>query len=268
MADIVRCRGVLRVYRTAAGEVQALRGVDVGFARGEMTALVGPSGSGKSSLLRIVAGLDPVTGGEVSVDGTAITELDGRGRRRFRRRHVGYLWQRPSANLVAHLTVRQNIALAAASRGLRRPKADDVLAPLGLAGFGGRVAGTLSGGEQQRLGVGLAALGEPPLLLADEPTAELDREAAALVVDLLAAERRAGRSVVVATHDPRVVGVVDHVVAIDHGTVSGFGVGTEEVAAVDGQGRVRLPAAALGLFPDGRAAVEVGDDHVTLRRPR
>ena len=258
---------MLRVYRTAAGEVQALRGVDVAFAVGRMTAVVGPSGSGKSSLLRILAGLDAVTGGEVEVGGTVVTDLDARRRRRFRRKHIGYLWQRPAANLVPHLRVRQNVALTAAARGVVRPVVDDVLAPVGLTGFGARLAGSLSGGEQQRLGVGLAALGGPSLLLADEPTAELDADAAERVVALLAAQRDNGRTVVVATHDPRVVRVVDHVVAIEHGTVSGFGVGAAEVAAVDGQGRVRLPADALALFPEGQAVIEVGEDHVTLRPP-
>jgi putative ABC transport system ATP-binding protein len=259
-----RCTRVLRVYRSPSGEVQALRGVDASFRRGALIALVGPSGSGKSSLLRVLAGLDPVTGGTVEVEGVIVTDLSPRRLREFRNRHVGFLWQRPADNVVAHLTVRQNLALAAAGRSVET--SIEALGDVGLGEVHGRLAGSLSGGEQQRLGIALAGVGDRPVLLADEPTAELDRRSATAVIDLLAERNERGASVIVATHDPRVVERADEVLTLIHGTVAGYG-RAGALVAIDTQGRVQLTNEAIAVLGADRAVVEVVDDAVILRRP-
>lgn len=266
MVDLAaRCTRVLRVYRTPSGEVQALRGVDASFRRGALVALVGPSGSGKSSLLRVLAGIDQVTGGAVEVDGVTISDLSPRRRRAFRNDHVGFLWQRPADNVVAHLTVRQNLALAAADRSIAPPI--DALTAVGLAHLQGRRAGSLSGGEQQRLGVALAGVGDRPVLLADEPTAELDRRSALDVIDLLAQRHAQGATVIVATHDARVVERADEVITLVHGAIAGYGRAGAQVA-IDSQGRVHLTNEAIAVLDGDRAVVEVVDDAVILRRPQ
>lgn len=213
------CREVSKTYRRATGEVPALDRVDVDFQAAAVTALVGPSGSGKSSLLRIVAGLDKPDAGEVSVGDVDIAKLSARARRRFRRASIGYVFQRPSDNLISYLTVMEHMDLAARIRGASHEGSVEILERLGLAARSANRPYQLSGGEQQRLAFGLAAIGSPSLVIADEPTAELDHESGAALMGIVTSLARTGTSVIIATHDPEVASLADVSVILDEGKV-------------------------------------------------
>lgn len=265
--DAVRCEAVTRFYRSAAGETHALRGVDARFARGTVSCVVGPSGSGKSSLLAVLALREVPDGGQVWVDGHATVPGTGAARRRWRRRTVAWVPQRATHALLPHLSAVEHVRLLARLRGVR-VDADAVLEEVGMAARRDARPARLSGGEQQRLAVALGGVGDPPVLVADEPTAELDDDAAALVLDRLRRGAAAGTCVVVSTHDARVTARADRVLLLRHGVLSTdarLGGGAETV--LDSTGRLQLPPEALALFPDGRAVVEVGEGEVRLRPP-
>ncbi len=220
-SEAVVCRGVRRAYHLDAGEVPALRGVDLTLPRGSFTALVGPSGSGKSTLLRLLACVDRADDGEVLVDGTDVTRLS-RGRRvTLRRRRIGVMFQSPADNLLEYLTVRQHLELGAKLRGLRRfrPEVTAMLERLGLGDRADHLPHQLSGGEQQRTAIGFAAVGPPALLVADEPTGQLDHGTVDSVLAAFVALAETGVAVVAATHDPAVARRADQVVRMRDGRV-------------------------------------------------
>lgn len=200
MPDVV-CRAVARRYATGAGVVEALRGLDATFRAGQLTALVGPSGSGKSTLLRLIAGLDAPDAGSIEVGAADVAALHGAALRRHRRRTVTHVAQRAAANLVPHLTLRHQLDGGEAAAG-----------ELGLASLLDARAAELSGGEQARAALAVAVARATPVLLVDEPTAELDRANAAHVLDTLRAAAAAGAAVVAATHDAEAVAAADAVV--------------------------------------------------------
>jgi putative ABC transport system ATP-binding protein len=197
----ISLRDVTRTYRSAGGSVEALQAVSASIERGTIGALVGPSGSGKSTLLRILGGLDAADTGDVVVEGVDVRRLDGAALRGYRRETVAFLAQRAAANLVPHLSVREQLGDGglelAARRGLR-PRFEGV-------------ASSLSGGEQARAALAVGLSRRTPVVLLDEPTAELDEAAARLVVDVLQRAAADGRTIVVATHDP---GLVDLAVTV------------------------------------------------------
>ena len=223
VAHSASCRDVVRVYRSASGPVRALKGVDADIPAGQVTAIVGPSGSGKTTLLRILAALDRPTEGEVQVAGASLEALSRRGRRALRRRHVGYVFARPSENLLDYLTARQLIVLAARLRGhaIDQWEPARLLAALGLEHRLDHRPVEMSGGEQQRLALAAAVVGGPALVLADEPTAELDQSSAQRLVASLHALAERGTALAVATHDPVVVAAADRVIRIADGEVVG-----------------------------------------------
>ena len=219
--DVV-CAGVVKEYATATGTVRALKGVDDAFPAGQVTAVVGPSGSGKSSLLRILACVDRPTVGSVRIGGVDVAALGARGRRRVRRRQVGYVFQQPGDNLLPYLTAGEQLELAARLRG-RPPSGEEVerlLAALGLEHRAGHRPEQLSGGEQQRMAFAAAVIGGPALVVADEPTAELDSEAGERLMGAVLGLRDQGTSLVLSSHDPVVTGAVDTVVRLHDGEVS------------------------------------------------
>jgi len=215
------CRDVTKVYLVADEEVRALTGVDKEFPAGQVTTIVGPSGSGKSSLLRILACMDRPTSGEVRIGGREIAELGVRQRRALRRTSVGYVFQNPTDNLVEYLRADEQVRLAAGLRGIRSEPAeiDRLLELLGLAGRADHLPVQLSGGEQQRLSFACAVVGRPAVVVADEPTAELDSASADRVLEAVHDLRDEGVAFLLSSHDPRVVESADHLLRLEHGRV-------------------------------------------------
>jgi len=216
-----RCRGVAVRYRVASGVVDAVRDVDATFERGRLSVVAGPSGSGKSSLLRTLSGLQVPHAGSVVVEGVDVARLGDRGRRRLRRRSIGVVLEEPASNLLPYLRAEEQVALAARLRGAGAAPADDLLGGLGLTERRRRYPRELSGGEQQRVAFAAAAVGPPALLLADEPTAALDTRSAALVIDAMRHLVGTGRTLVVASHDPDVIAAADAVLTLRDGRVVG-----------------------------------------------
>ena len=213
-----RCDDLVKTYRTASGEVRALKGLSAEVPAATLLAVVGPSGSGKSSLLRLIAGLDRPTSGTLVVEGTSVHDASARALRRFRRATVGYLFQRPSDNFLPHLTVGEHLRLA---RGLthRPPRIgqETLLSTLGIAGRIDHLPSELSGGEQQRAAIAEVLMGGATIVVADEPTAELDSTSASHVMDTMVELARAGVTFVVATHDRSLMRRADAALELDHG---------------------------------------------------
>ncbi len=274
MAEIlVESHNLVKIYKANDLEVVALQGLDLRVPRGEMLALVGPSGAGKSTLLNILGGLDEPSAGRCEVAGVDLTRLTRRERLLYRRRIVGHVWQQTSRNLLSDMTLLDNVItpmmLAGYPAGRRRNRAKELL---GLVGLGDRLDHKpvrLSGGEQQRGALAVALANEPPLLLADEPTGELDSVTAGEVLKLLRRlNAELGLTTIVVTHDLHVAEAMDRSVAIRDGRTSTevrHAETTEETVIIDGVGRLQIPRSALDTIPfDGRARVHVAADHVEL----
>jgi putative ABC transport system ATP-binding protein len=218
--DLVACRGLTKEYRTAAGTVRALKLVDADFPAGQVTVVAGPSGAGKSSLLRILACVDRPTAGSVRIGGLEVSKLGARARRRVRRELIGYVFQQPSDNLLPYLTVMGHLELSARLRGREAGgSAERLLEVLGLAHRAGFTPEQLSGGEQQRLAFAAAVIGAPALVVADEPTAELDHHAGESLLQALGDLRAEGTGFLVSSHDHAVVRVADRLLQLHDGAV-------------------------------------------------
>lgn len=220
-ADIAAaCNDVTKVYQLAGAPVTALDGVDKEFPAGRVTTVVGPSGSGKSSLLRILALVDRPSTGSVRIRREEVGCVGIRGRRLLRRTEIGYLFQDPAANLVSTLDATEQLKFAARLRGIRAEPAEvgRLLDLLGLGHRAGHLPAQLSGGEQQRLAVACAVMGRPSIVIADEPTAELDSASADRVLTAFADLSGEGVGFVVSSHDPRVVERTDHLLRLERGS--------------------------------------------------
>jgi putative ABC transport system ATP-binding protein len=216
----VELRGLTRVFREGDAERVVLAGVDATIGAGELVVLLGRSGSGKSTLLNLVAGLDAPTAGEVRVEGFPITRAPERERTLFRRRRIGFVFQ--AFNLIPTLTVEENLRLPLELNGQRpaaaRAAVRALLAEVELADRGASFPERLSGGEQQRVAVARALVHDPGLVLADEPTGNLDLDTGRRVLDLLdRLTRRAGKTMIMVTHGAEVVGLADRVLRIHQG---------------------------------------------------
>jgi putative ABC transport system ATP-binding protein len=216
----VELRRVTKVYREGESERAVFRDADLAVAPGEIAVLVGRSGSGKSTLLNLISGIDLPTAGAVLLDGVDIAALSEHERTLLRRRRIGFVFQ--SFNLIPLLTVEENVVLPLELNGRAdaagRARARDLLGRVGLADRAASYPDRLSGGEQQRLALVRALAHDPPLVLADEPTGNLDAETAAQVVDLLdALAREERKTVVMVTHSRELVGVADRVFTVDRG---------------------------------------------------
>jgi putative ABC transport system ATP-binding protein len=222
MEPVVRVRALTKIYRQDAQETVALRNVDLDIAQGEFTAMAGPSGSGKSTLLHLIGGLDHPTAGEVWLDGERIDRLDHNALAELRLHKIGFVFQ--AYNLIPVLTALENAAfvleLQGVPRAAREQRARRALQDLGIGSLEARRPNQLSGGEQQRVAVARALAEEPRLILADEPTANLDGATGrALIDEMKRLNREHGVTVVVATHDPRLLERVNRIVHLEDGRV-------------------------------------------------
>ncbi|MDM7854990.1 ABC transporter ATP-binding protein [Cellulomonas alba] len=274
---LVVCDSLVRIFQSGSVEVQALQGLDLMVDDGEMIAVVGASGSGKSTLLGVLSGMDAPTAGRVRVGRWDLMAVGTRERVAYRREMVGFVWQQTSRNLLPYLSARQNVRvpMTAGARRARAARADELLDLVGVGHVADRRPQEMSGGEQQRVAIATALANEPQLLLADEPTGELDTATAQDVFDALrTANLEAGTTVVVVTHDPAVSAQVERTVAIRDGRTSSEvlrrdadgDVTHEEYAVMDRAGRVQVPREyreALELTRRVRLALE--GDHVSVR---
>jgi putative ABC transport system ATP-binding protein len=270
---LVRFDNVVHVYGTAGHEVTALRGVDLKVNEGEKVALLGPSGAGKSTVMWLCAGLLRPTAGQVEVCGRQLTKLTNSAAADMRLRDVGVVLQNPGRNLLPYETAKGNVMFA--QRPTRRtPKmksrrANDLLEAVGLATVSNQPARRLSGGEQQRLAVAVALANGPRLLLADEPTSQLDTKSAAAVIDLIqAASEDLGTTVIAVTHDPEVGAALGRTVTIRDGRVGSEGHHGEDYLVVGRDGAIQLPQELLEtVLPPGSLAQAIPTEMgVELRR--
>ncbi|HEY1486205.1 MAG TPA: ATP-binding cassette domain-containing protein [Micromonosporaceae bacterium] len=265
----VRCVGVVQIYRAAGldgGDVVALRGVDLDVDPGEFVSLLGPSGSGKSTLLGLLAGVLRPSAGRVLIGEHDIGRISPRALGRLRGRLVATVLQDPARNLLPYATVRQNVQFGAHGD----TSVDDLIEKLALSDLAGRVAGRLSAGEQQRVAIATAIASGARLLLADEPTSQLDGPGRDEVVGLLERiNRDFGATVVLVTHDPQVAAHSTRTVTIRDGRVGAEGRHGREYAVVGGDGAVPLPPDVLDVFPPGTLLeVRHQDDTITMTTRR
>ncbi len=231
---IVEAVDVAKVYQLGKTEVHALRHVDLRVERGEFLSIAGPSGSGKTTLLNLIGGVDVPTSGTVSVDGEDTSRLSERALTRLRLEHIGFIFQ--TFNLVAVLTVFQNVEFPLLLQGRmtakeRKARVDGLLDAVGLAGHARHRPSELSGGQRQRVAVARALVGRPPIVLADEPTANLDSLTGGTIIDLMREmNRRDGTTFIFSTHDPKVMAHASAVVRLEDGRV----VSREAVAGAGG----------------------------------
>lgn len=258
------------IHRTPASEVVALRGADLTVEEGELVALVGPSGSGKSTLMAMLGGLLRPSAGRVEVLGQDLGRLPERQLLSFRNRDVGMLMQGPERNLLPYATVRANIDLAQlstrGSRAGRRRRVDELLDAVGLPDAGRSTVRAHSGGEQQRVALAVALAGGPRLLLADEPTSQLDRANGARVAGLLREARdRWGTTVLVVTHDADLGDSMDRSLAMRDGRIGVEARRGDRLTVIGRDGNLQLPSDVLDRFPPGgRARVVRRSDHIEL----
>ena len=234
MADIV-IKELIKVYKTGKSEVIALRGLDCTIRGGEVLAIMGPSGCGKTTLLNIIGGLDRPTAGSVNLDGVNLVTLDDAGLVKHRREKVGIVFQ--FFNLVSILTARENIELpmrlAGKKRDYVRKRAGELLKLVDMQARANHKPGELSGGEQQRVGLAVALANDPPVILADEPTGELDTDTGHQILLLFKQLRdQFGKTVVIVTHDQRIGQIADVVMTIVDGRITGSISGSEFAARI------------------------------------
>jgi ABC-type lipoprotein export system ATPase subunit len=273
----IECDNLVKIYKVADLEVVALQGLDLIVRQAEMMAFVGPSGSGKSTLMNILGGLDTPSAGRIHVGEYNLLEMTRRDRVRYRRHMVGFVWQQTARNLLPYLTARENVelpmALAGFSAGERRQRSADLLDRVGLAERMGHRPDRLSGGEQQRVAIAVGMANRPAMLLADEPTGEVDNASAEQIFhSLRALNEEFGVTVIVVTHDMTVATRVDRVVGMRDGRTSteilrrrggDVVLHEEEYAILDRAGRLQLPEAYIDtLEMEDRVRLRLEEDHI------
>jgi ABC-type lipoprotein export system ATPase subunit len=291
---LVTCENLVKIYKVDDIEVVALQGLDLEVGRGEMVALVGASGSGKSTLLNVIGGLDMPSAGRCYVAGNDLTKLNEAQRTRYRCYTVGHIWQQSGRNLLPELTLLENVALpqilGGITPGKARRRASELIRLVELEHMDRKKPGQLSGGEQQRGAIAVALANEAPLLLADEPTGELDSTTAGEMFALLRRlNAELGLTTLIVTHDAAIAALVDRTLAIRDGRTStetirrdaplapdaypagasaviGLSSAThQESIVIDRVGRLQLPREAVeNIAFNGRADVRILPDHVEL----
>jgi len=277
----VVCNNLVKIYKVADLEVVALQGLDLQVHQGEMIALVGTSGSGKSTLLNVMGGLDLPNAGGIQVGDHDLLSMDNRHRERYKRDVVGFLWQQPGRNLLPYLSAVENVEMPMmladkTSAKMRRVHALELLEILGLGDRCYFRPGQLSGGEQQRVALAVALANNPTLLLADEPTGQLDSKGASQVFEALRKINQTfNTTIVIVTHDPQVAARVDRIIGIRDGRTSteirrtrshkDGSLQEDEWVILDKTGRLQLPQIYVdSLLMQGRVKVRLEEDHVSV----
>jgi ABC-type lipoprotein export system ATPase subunit len=292
---VVTCENLVKIYKVADLEVVALQGLDLEVMPGEMMAIVGASGSGKTTLMNILGGLDSPSAGRAIVADNDLTRLSEAQRVRYRQFVVGHIWQQSGRNLLPELSAAENITLpqvlAGASSSSRARRARELLELIGLEDKSKLKPEQLSGGEQQRIAIAVALANQPSLLLADEPTGELDSVTAGEILALLRTlNQQLALTIIIVTHDVTIAAAVDRTIAIRDGRTSTetvrrdapielaetHGIGASAIIGLPGEthqesilidrvGRLQLPKEAIEDIPfNGRAIARTFKDHVEL----
>lgn len=279
-SPLVVCENVVKIFRIGRRELVVLQGLDLEIHSGEVVAVAGASGSGKTTLLNILGGLDTFDAGEVLVAGKDLARITAEQRVRYRRDTVGYLWQQSGRNLLPFLSMRANVEASMRLAGKRashaRRRALELLDAVGLSAMANKHVTQLSGGEQQRASLAVALANRPPLLLADEPTGELDTETAQHIFDLMrTVNREFGMTMLIVTHNLELAAQADRMIAIRDGRFSSESATDQEGSSwanqhesvvIDRVGRLQLPLSAMERINfRGRGDVVITDDHVEIR---
>ena len=305
LSPLIICDNLVKIYQVADLESVALQGLDLTVARGEMLGIVGPSGSGKSTLMNILGGIDRPSAGRVWVDGQDLLKMSDAALNRYRRSRVGFVWQQGTRNLIPYLTALENVELpmtlagqtAGHNGGRKRRRAEELLQVLGVADRAHHRLAQLSGGEQQRVAIAVALANDPVLLLADEPTGEVDSVTALAIYETFRRLNRAyALTTLIVSHDPTIARHVDRVVAIrdgktatetvrqsvpNHAALGGAATEEgiqedrekeaeedlfEELVVLDSAGRLQVPKEYLEQFDiQGRARLELTEEGILIQ---
>ncbi len=291
-AHIIECDSLVKIYKTPDVEVLALQGFDLTVDYGEMTAIIGNSGSGKSTFLNMLGGLDRPSAGRLLVDGKDLFKLGERELVEYKLRTVGFVWQNNARNLLPYLTATQNVMMPMLFGGehRRRQRALELLDMVNMSHRKNSRLSALSGGEQQRIAIAIALANHPRLLLADEPTGAVDQKTSSAILDMLRAiNRESGLTIVIVTHDQLLAKKVSRVIAIRDGKIASERIMKEsyldrlsdisalteveevqdEYAVLDKAGRLQLPADMLKKLgvAGNRVRMELKDGEIIIRKP-
>lgn len=288
---MIQADGLVKIYKSKQTEVLALQGLDLTVEKGELTALIGNSGSGKSTFLNMIGGLDRPSAGSLLVDGKNLFTMGERELVCYKRDTVGFVWQNNARNLLPYLSALENIMLPMHISGQKKKKekALELLEQVGMTAKRNNRLNTMSGGEQQRIAIAIALVNNPKLLLADEPTGSVDTKTADIIFDIFRELNRNGQTILIVTHDIALSKKVRRVVAIRDGKISSERIlkekyadrlkeltvdwrnedTQEEYAVIDKAGRVQIPRELWDKLAlrDNKVKLELRGDEILLSRP-
>ena len=288
---MIQADGLVKIYKSKQTEVLALQGLDLTVEKGELTALIGNSGSGKSTFLNMIGGLDRPSAGSLLVDGKNLFTMGERELVCYKRDTVGFVWQNNARNLLPYLSALENIMLPMHISGQKKKKekALELLEQVGMTAKRNNRLNTMSGGEQQRIAIAIALANNPKLLLADEPTGSVDTKTAEIIFDIFRELNRNGQTILIVTHDIALSKKVRRVVAIRDGKISSERIlkekyadrlkeltvdwrnedTQEEYAVIDKAGRVQIPRELWDKLAlrDNKVKLELRGDEILLSRP-
>lgn len=288
---MVKAEGLVKIYKTKTTEVLALQGLDLEVAKGELTAMIGNSGSGKSTFLNMIGGLDRPSAGKLFVDGMNLFTMTERELVKYKRSTVGFVWQNNGRNMLSYLTAIENVMMPMylSSARQKREKAIELLERVGMSHKKDSKMNMLSGGEQQRIAIAIALANSPKLLLADEPTGSVDTATANYLFDVFTDLNKDGQTIMIVTHDVSLSRKVKRVVAIRDGKISSERIlkeeyidrikssninfqeeeTQEEYAILDKANRVQIPADILKelSLQDNKVKIDLRDKEIIISRP-
>ena len=288
---MIQADGLVKIYKSKQTEVLALQGLDLTVEKGELTALIGNSGSGKSTFLNMIGGLDRPSAGSLLVDGKNLFTMGERELVCYKRDTVGFVWQNNARNLLPYLSALENIMLPMHISGQKKKKekALELLEQVGMTAKRNNRLNTMSGGEQQRIAIAIALANNPKLLLADEPTGSVDTKTADIIFDIFRELNRNGQTILIVTHDIALSKKVRRVVAIRDGKISSERIlkekyadrlkeltvdwrnedTQEEYAVIDKAGRVQIPRELWDKLAlrDNKVKLDLRGDEILLSRP-